>query len=252
MNFFITLCKYKSMIKIDGMIHDITICGWKDLLSILYSIQDLKMVIREEIIPRIIPVPSDLFGINLKIPARGVPLIVIKFPAPLEHISTRFTISWDLEATTTWSMISITFDWVTILIWKLRNGHLHQLGLAWIFGSDSWRHIDEDTTIFFIFNSVILSWPSNTHGTTSLHLSHRTPVTTIRFRDRILTRFISTWFTTMFTIRARSEILGVLLIVTVGIIRIEITKLSLWFVWELASITKAFSVLVGPTYYSLL
>lgn len=151
-----------------------------------------------------------------QIPARSIPLIVVQLPAPLDHISARNPVIGDLETSTTGGVIGIPRDMVTVLILQLCNRHLHQLGLVRVADGRGRWHVDEHPTILLILDGVVLGWPTDTDLVSSLYRGHSTEAASVSARNGVLAGFVGAGFVTMELVGAGEEILGVLLVVSVG------------------------------------
>ena len=113
-------------------------------------------------------------------------------------------------------MVGIPRDMVTVLILQRRNRHLHQLGLIRVAGGRGRRHVDEHPTILLILDGVVLGRPTNTHLVSGLYGGHGTEAASVSARDGVLAGFVGTGFVTVELVGAGDEILGVLLVVSVG------------------------------------
>lgn len=185
---------------------------------------------------------------DLQIPARSIPLIVVQLPPPLDQISPRSSVFGDPETSTTGGMIGIPRNMITVLVPQSCNRHLHQLGLVRVANGRGRRHVDEHSTIPLILDGMVLGRPPDTDLVSGLYGGHGTESASVSARDGVLAGFVGTRFVTVELVRARDEVVRVLLVVSVGGCGVEAAEADARVDGVLARPSVTFAVLVRPPY----
>jgi len=174
--------------------------------------------------------------LDLEIPARGVILVVVQLPAPLNDIATRSKIRGDIEAATTRSVVSITVDLIAVLIVQLGNVGAGESRLVGVLGEDRLRHVDPDGIVGLVRLGVVLGRPADAHLLTSRGRSHGAEAASVGLGDGALAGLVCTGLDTVVVVGAGDKVLGVLLVVSAGGVAVETTELD----------TRVDGVLTGP------
>jgi hypothetical protein len=191
---------------------------------------------------------SGILAVDSEIPARGVELIIVQPPSPLNNIGTGLNIRRNSPAATAWSEVAIN---VTIAVLVLQLGDvglilieevlLGRVSLGWLL-----LHVDEDR-LETTFTSVVLGRPADAHLLTRNGFCLSAPFALI---CRVLGRWeclIRAITDTAFTIGASRITLFEWTLVVVAVRRrvIQLTELELGVDRESAGPTVASSCTCG-------
>jgi hypothetical protein len=185
---------------------------------------------------------------DLKIPARGIVLILVQHPAPLDDISTSSKIARDIEAASTGGVVSITRDLVAVLVVQLCNIGTGKARLVGVLGEDLLGHVDHDGVFGLVWLGVVLGRPADTHLLTRSGLGHVAEAAAIGLGDGGLTGLDCAGLDTVDVVRAGNKIVFVLLVVSAGGVAVEATELDTRVDGVLAGIAHALAIASAPAW----
>jgi len=210
-----------------------------ELLNVLFPTTSLFQPTRKRMLLRI----TNL--LDLDIGARGVPLVLVQHPAPLEKVDTLGT-DRDLEASTAGTTI-LVLSRVAVLVGQAGNGVLEQLLLGDILSVAGLGQVDLDHIVGLVLLGMVLGGPADTESVTDRGDGHTTVLAAVGLRRRVGTGLIRTGLGTGLAVRAGQGRVGVLMDLLVVAVRPGRVEGAEGLVeGEATGVTGALAALVGP------
>lgn len=188
-------------------------------------------------------------ALDLEIPARGVVLVGVQHPAPLDDIGTRSKICGDLEAASTRGVVSITIDLVAVLVVQLCNVGGGEARLVGVLGEDGLGHVDPNGVVGLFLLGVVLGRPADAHPLTGGGGGHGAEAASIGLGDGVLAGLVCTGLDTVVVVGAGEKVTGVLVVVSAGGVAIEAAELDTRVDGVLAGPTEALAIASAPAYW---
>lgn len=188
-------------------------------------------------------------AIDLEIPARGVVLVAVQHPAPLDDIGTRSKIGGDIEAASAGGVVSITIDLVAVFVVQLCNVGSGEARLVGVLGEDGLGHVDPDGVVGLVLLGVVLGRPADAHLLAGGGGGHGAEAASVGLGDGVLAGLVCAGLDTVVVVGARDKVLGVLEVVSAGGVAIEATELDTRVHGVLAGPAVALAIASAPAYW---